>query len=914
MLKLENIIKEYKTGDFIQKALNGINLNLRDNEFVAVLGPSGSGKTTLLNIIGGLDQYDEGDLVINDISTKKYKDKNWDAYRNHSVGFVFQNYNLIPHQNILSNVELALTISGISKQERKERAKKALEQVGLKEHMYKLPSQLSGGQMQRVAIARALVNDPEILLADEPTGALDSETSVQIMDLLKDVAKDRLVVMVTHNPELAQNYATRIVTLKDGQITGDTNPLRPEEFVPIKESTDHGKTKMSFWTALSLSFSNLLTKKTRTILTAFAGSIGIIGIAMILSISNGVDKYITDIQKETMTSYPVTIQSQSIDLSSILDNENGTAGRVDEEIDHDREKIYSNPRRLEQASTITNSISENNLTDFKKYLDDPDSEIHQYIGENGIVYSYDTKFDLYGRDPNDVLINTKGTEFGEQDRTIMQQGVNNFLTVSSSNGPVNPSQMQGEEEDNNAEELIPGQDGALISTAITDQFELLSGQWPAGGDEVVLVLDHNNEIPAQIVYELGLLPNEEYRSVMDKIDNGEEVVLDSQSWYYEDVVGKTYGLLTNSDYYVENDSGTFDYVGDNEERVTELLNNALPVRISGVVRASDEDAEVLINSPIGYTQELTNYIIDKTNNSAVVQAQEADPEVNVLNGFTFSPADDQTKIDDAISYLNGLNVSERASMMLNILDSMGQGEAAQAMSEEQLSAYLDNFLADPDDAVLLDIYNNYISTGTYDDNLADFGKVSLDAPSQISIYADSFEDKDGIATSIENYNKGKPEEDQIHYTDLVRLLMSSVTTILNVITWVLVAFVSVSLVVSSIMIGIITYISVLERTKEIGILRSIGASKGNITEVFTAETFIIGLLSGIIGIGVTLLLLIPANAIIHSLAGTTDVNAYLPFWAAIVLIVLSVILTLIGGFIPSRGAAKKNPVTALRTE
>lgn len=914
MLKVQNIFKQYKTGDFIQKALNGVSLDLRDNEFVAILGPSGSGKTTLLNIIGGLDQYDEGDLIIDNVSTKKYKDKDWDSYRNHSVGMVFQSYNLIPHQDILSNVELALTISGISKEERKRRAAEALEKVGLKDHMHKKPNQLSGGQMQRVAIARALVNDPDILLADEPTGALDTETSVQIMELLKDVAKDRLVVMVTHNPELANDYATRIINLKDGEITGDSNPLSTtEETHPIHKN--FGKTKMSFWTALNLSFNNLKTKLARTILTAFAGSIGIIGIAMIISISTGVNNYITDIQKETMTSYPVTIQAESLDLSNIIES-GPRSGSISDELEHDTNKVYSNPERLEAASTLTSSISENNLTEFKKYLDNPDSEIHQYIGENGIVYTYDTKFDLFSEDPNGVLVNTKGTDYDstETTTTVREQGIQNFLSLGSGGSSPNISRFTGESEDNNAEELIPGQGDSLISTAITDQFDLLSGSWPTSGDQVVLVLDQNNEIPAATVYKLGLLPNDEYKDVMNKIENGEEVMLDTQSWYYDEVIGRTYYVLTQSDYYVENENGTFRYIGDDLDEVRNLLSTAQPVTISGVVRASDEDANALISSPIGYTQPLTDYIINHTNESPVVQAQEASPDINVLNDLTFSPADDETKIYDTIIYLDNLDVSDKAKMMTQILVDMGQGETASALSEEQLAAYLNNFLNDPDDEILLNIYDNYISSGSYDDNLENFGVVSLDAPYEIALYSDSFEAKDGIETSIENYNKTVPEEDQITYTDFVGLLMSSVTTILNVITWVLIAFVAVSLVVSSIMIGIITYISVLERTKEIGILRSIGASKGNISEVFTAETFIIGLISGLLGIGITLLLLIPTNIIIHQLMETDMVNATLPFGAAIILIILSVILTLIGGFIPSRKAAQKDPVLALRSE
>lgn len=917
MLQIYKIFKEYHTGGLNQIALDHVDLNLRDNEFVAILGPSGSGKTTLLNVLGGLDQYDDGDLIINGVSTKKYKDKDWDAYRNNTVGFVFQNYNLIPHQTVLQNVELALTLSGVSKAERTKRATEALEKVGLKEHIHKKPNQLSGGQMQRVAIARALVNDPDILLADEPTGALDSETSVQIMELLKDVAKDRLVVMVTHNPELAEDYATRIVSLKDGKIINDTNPLKiTAENVKNTKYKELGKTFMSFATALNLSFNNLKTKKARTLLTAFAGSIGIIGIAMILSLSNGVNTYITDIQKETMTSYPVSIEAQSIDLSSIINRRSADSGNG-LDLDHDLSGIYSNPFGLETASTMTTSISENNLTEFKKYLDDPNSEIQAYIGENGVVYSYDTKFDIYGVDPDGVRVKTDGSTLDDEntsDTTERQRSVGRALTSSIPGSSPGLSLMSGNTKDINAEELIPGQNGELVSTAITDQFEVLSGNWPQSGDEVVLVLNENNEISATTLYELGLLPSEQYKEVMKQIENGEEVNLDVVRWNYEDVIGRTYQVVPESDYYVENENGYYDYMADDESFVDDLLGSAQNITIVGVVKPTDEDAATLITEPIAYTQALTDYIIDHTNNSAVVQAQENNQDINILNGLSFAPADDDAKVEDATTYLSNLGISEKANMMRQILYSMGQTDIATTMNESTLAMYLDNFLLNPDRDALLSIYDTYISPGTYDDNLETFGVVSLDAPSSINIYADSFEDKDNISTAIQDYNATVSEENQITYTDFVGLLMSSVTTIINVITWVLVAFVAVALVVSSIMIGIITYISVLERTKEIGILRSIGASKGNISQVFNAETFIIGLISGLLGIGITLLLLIPTNIIIHNLMGTDEVNAALPFVSGIILIVLSVILTFIGGLIPSRKAANKDPVTALRTE
>ncbi len=920
LLQLNKIFKEYITGDLMQIALDHVSLNLRNNEFVAILGPSGSGKTTLLNIIGGLDRYDSGDLIINGVSTSQFTDKDWDSYRNHSIGFVFQNYNLIPHQNVLSNVELALTVSGVKKEERKKRAEEALIQVGLKDHMNKLPNQLSGGQMQRVAIARALVNNPDILLADEPTGALDSETSVQIMDILRRVAKDRLVVMVTHNPELANDYATRIVTLKDGVITSDSDPFIINESNSTKtKENKFGKTSMSFLTALSLSFNNLKTKKARTFLTAFAGSIGIIGIALIISLSNGVNNYINNIQRETMTSYPITIDAQAIDLSNIIENSPVT-GDEEEEVDHDTNGVYSNPFGLETASTMRSSITENNLTEFKKYLDDPSSEINNYVGENGIVYSYDTQFNVFSYDPNNVLVNTDGSTLNDNSENSERQSMRRYMTSQAGNrSGTNPSTslsiMSGQGVDRNLEQLIPGQDEELVSKAITEQFDLVAGEWPTQKEDLVLVLNHNNEIAATTLYELGILPTEEYQNIMARIENGEELTLDTQHWNYEDLLGREYKLIPACDYYVANKSGLYTDMSEDENFLNDLLaNKAVNLNIKGIIKASDEDAEQLITEPLGYTEELTNYLIEYTSSSPVVIAQQGNPAVNILSGLSFAPADDNQKVQDTITYLSGLGVSEKANMMRQILTTMGQTQMLAFMDETMLASYLDNFLQNPDSNALLQIYNTYITPGSYNDNLELFGVVSPDAPSQINIYSDSFEDKDKISEAITHYNAGVTEENQISYTDFVGLLMSSVTTIINVITWVLVAFVAVSLIVSSIMIGIITYISVLERTKEIGILRSIGASKGNISEVFNAETFIVGLISGLMGIVITWILLLPMNSIIHNLIDTNEVNAILPLYSALILIVLSIILTLIGGFIPAKKAAKKDPVTALRTE
>ena len=921
MLQIQKISKKYITGDLVQTALNEVSLNLRDSEFVAILGPSGSGKTTLLNIIGGLDRYDSGDLIINGISTKKYKDRDWDSYRNHTIGFVFQSYNLIPHQTVLSNVELALTISGISKAERKKRAIEALEKVGLGKQLHKKPNQMSGGQMQRVAIARALVNDPEILLADEPTGALDSETSIQVMDLLKEVAKDRLVVMVTHNPE----YANRIVKVKDGHIISDSNPYEIDikNMAPPKHE-NMGKASMSLLTALSLSFNNLKTKKGRTLLTAFAGSIGIIGIALILSLSNGVNTYIDNIQKDTMTSYPISIEAETIDISSIMSSGGPTPGKPSD-VNHDLNAIYSNGSGIEMASTMTSSFTENNLTEFKKYLDNPDSEINQYVGENGIIYSYDTKFGVYTKDSEGTFVNTDGSTLTDKNSSsITMTGISamSSMPISKISGFSSSS--------NNFKELLPGKDGASVSDAIKDSYDLLYGDWPTAYDEVILTLDQNNEISATTLYQLGILPSAEYKELMTKIENGEEIKLESKSWKYEDICNQEFYMIPDCDTYISNGNGTFTSIKDNVNEMEKLLDNAIKLKITGVVRPKEDAKNASITSAIGYTKALTDYIIEYTDNSEVVKAQKESSTINVLNGMEFSPSSDDEKIADAKKYLEGLGVSDKANLFKTMMYSMqstsnvedeGISTSMQAgtpdistMSEEQLAAMLDEYLKSPDDDTLLKIYDAYISTGSYDDNMTTFGVVSLDAPSSISIYTDSFENKEAISDCIEDYNSTANEEDQISYTDYIGILLSSITTIIDVISYVLIAFVAVSLIVSSIMIGIITFISVMERTKEIGILRAIGASKHNISQVFNAETFIIGLCSGLLGVGISALLLIPINSIIHSVLNLDTINASLPLSSAIGLIILSMILTIIGVFVPAKKAAKKDPVTALRTE
>ncbi len=779
--------------------------------------------------------------------------------------------------------------------------------------------------MQRVAIARALVNDPEILLADEPTGALDSETSIQVMDLLKEVAKDRLVVMVTHNPELAEEYANRIVKVKDGHIISDSNPYEIDikNMAPPKHE-NMGKASMSLLTALSLSFNNLKTKKGRTLLTAFAGSIGIIGIALILSLSNGVNTYIDNIQKDTMTSYPISIEAETIDISSIMSSGGPTPGKPSD-VNHDLNAIYSNGSGIEMASTMTSSFTENNLTEFKKYLDNPDSEINQYVGENGIIYSYDTKFGVYTKDSEGTFVNTDGSTLTDKNSSsITMTGISamSSMPISKISGFSSSS--------NNFKELLPGKDGASVSDAIKDSYDLLYGDWPTAYDEVILTLDQNNEISATTLYQLGILPSAEYKELMTKIENGEEIKLESKSWKYEDICNQEFYMIPDCDTYISNGNGTFTSIKDNVNEMEKLLDNAIKLKITGVVRPKEDAKNASITSAIGYTKALTDYIIEYTDDSEVVKAQKESSTINVLNGMEFSPSSDDEKIADAKKYLEGLGVSDKANLFKTMMYSMqstsnvedeGISTSMQAgtpdistMSEEQLAAMLDEYLKSPDDDTLLKIYDAYISTGSYDDNMTTFGVVSLDAPSSISIYTDSFENKEAISDCIEDYNSTANEEDQISYTDYIGILLSSITTIIDVISYVLIAFVAVSLIVSSIMIGIITFISVMERTKEIGILRAIGASKHNISQVFNAETFIIGLCSGLLGVGISALLLIPINSIIHSVLNLDTINASLPLSSAIGLIILSMILTIIGGFVPAKKAAKKDPVTALRTE
>ena len=852
MLRLENITKEYVTGDSRVEALKGITLQFRKSEFVSILGQSGCGKTTLLNIIGGLDRYTTGDLVINGKSTKEFKDRDWDSYRNHSVGFVFQSYNLIPHQTILSNVELALTLSGGSKSERKKKAIKALEAVGLGEQIHKKPNQLSGGQMQRVAIARALVNDPEIILADEPTGALDTQTSVQVMEILKKISKDRLIIMVTHNPDLAEKYSTRIINILDGKITGDSNPYSIEE----EEKEDRtpkadSKVSMNFLTALSLSKNNLMTKKGRTILTAFAGSIGIIGIALILSLSSGMQSYINRVEEDTLSSYPITVQEETIDMASMMTSLMGE----NEETEHEDGKVYSKNIVNDMLSTISTKVQSNNLEEFKKYLDDENSEIRDYM--NAVQYSYNLDLNIYKEDEDDVVQVNPSQIFSK----LGMENMENMMVA----------------ETDVWQELLDNQE------LLESQYDVLPGKWPENYNEVVLIVDENNEIYDYTLYALGILDQDELADKYQRILDGEEVEDEAIKEYtYEELLNTKFKVLLNTDYY-EKDGDIWIDNSEDEDYIKEKLENAEEIKIAGIIRQKEGTVATAMSGTIGYTKELKEYVINKVNGAEIVKEQKENQDINVFTGAEF-PEDPNASFDFS-------SLTDEQRMYLA------------SLSEEEMAALLQQYTEN--------------ASATYEGNLEKMGVVDLDTPSSISIYPKDFESKDQIASAIESYNQkqrdeGK-EENVITYTDLVGTMMSSVSTIIDAISYVLIAFVGISLVVSSIMIGIITYISVLERTKEIGILRSIGASKKDISRVFNAETFIIGLVAGILGIVVTLLLNIPINIIIKSITDIPNL-ASLPVVGGIILVAISMILTIIAGLIPARMASKKDPVEALRTE
>ncbi len=903
MLELKSITKIYKTGDFEQKALDEVSISFRKNEFVSILGRSGGGKTTLLNIIGGLDKYTSGDLLIDGKSTKNFKDSDWDYYRNVSVGFIFQSYNLISHQTILSNVELALTLSGVKKEDRKRRAIEALDKVGLKDHIYKKPAELSGGQMQRVAIARALVNNPEIVLADEPTGALDTNTSKQIMDLLKEIAKDRLVIMVTHNPELAEKYSTRIVKIRDGVILDDSDPYEEKT---DEENFKTRRLNLGIKQALNLSFNNLLTKKARTILTAFAGSIGIIGIALIISISKGADDFIAESQRNALKSYPIQIQKESLNLENILtpperkDKANST------------KDVISNNMILKRRSELSASYSENNLTPFKKYMEDNKKKLTEEIGGNFVTYSYDTNFDIFTKDPNGDLINTDGSEFEERENNFMA----NLLKPQSSN--------------KNFTELISGDDGK-VSKMITDDYEIIEGSWPKEATDLVLFTDYNNEIMTQRLYEIGLLPSKDYKDILAKLDNKEKIDIKEAKLSPKDIIGHEYKILTGSDYY-EKSGDTFIDISDDEAKKKDLIDKAISAKIVGIARKKTNDDNQIIDSPLAYSRDLTDLLIKHVEDSEIAKAQLANKDKNILNNLPFTASSVEEKQNIGKSFLENLDSKEEMKvntyLMRNkpeLMDELSektkeiQSKNPMALAENQDNknnnrALIDYALDKNDKNLYLDIYDEFLRDATYSKNLEKFGLVSKDAPSNISIYVENFENRDKIKDFIKEYNEGKSENEKIAYTDYIGLISSSITQIISAISYLLIAFVGVSLVVSSIMIGIITYISVLERVKEIGILRSIGASKKDIRKVFLSETFIIGLLSGLIGIGATMLINIPLSRLIQNMSGIEEIRAFLPAKAGLILVLISVGLTLIAGIIPSSIAAKKDPVKALSAE
>ena len=865
MLELNNITKNYLSGDNEVHALKGINLKFRNSEFVSILGHSGCGKTTLLNIIGGLDRYTNGDLKINGKSTKEFKDRDWDAYRNHSVGFVFQNYNLIPHQTVLSNVELALTLSGVSKKERKQRAIKALEDVGLKDQIYKKPNQMSGGQMQRVAIARALVNDPEIILADEPTGALDTETSKQIMEILKNISRDKLIIMVTHNPDLAEEYSSRVIKILDGKIIDDSNPFDGNE---EKSGDKSGRTSMSFFTALSLSLNNLLTKKGRTFLTAFAGSIGIIGIALILSLSNGIQSYINKVEEDTLSSYPITIESESIDMSSVIGALAGTSGE-DESIEKEEGKIYTRNIMTDVLSTVSSQVNTNNLVDFKKYIENESNDIKEY--SNAIEYGYGLTLNLYNTDTDNGVLRVNPSNIMDILGFKTENTGYGYMQSMSSGANVSSTDVWTMLLDN--PELLKS------------QYNLITGKWPEKYNEVVLILDEDGLISDYTLYSLGMLSQNELKDEWNEMLKGKEFKEKEHiSFKYEDILNLKYKLVLNTDYY-KKENGIWLDKSDDEKYMKKVVDEAEEIQVVGIIQP---DSDSIISSSygeIGYLVGLQNYVINKTKEADIVKEQEQSKDKNVFTGIAFPKEDEKAPSFD----INSMTQEQKAYYM--------------SLSSEDLAK------------IMLAYQEN--ANATYEGNLETLGVVDFESPKSINIYPKSFETKDLITKEIEKYNKKMQDEQKdenvISYNDMVGTMMKSVTTIVNLISDVLIAFVSISLVVSSIMIGIITYISVLERIKEIGILRSIGASKKDISRVFNAETFIVGLIAGVLGIGITLLLNIPINIIIKNISGISGI-AKLPWLGGIILVIISMLLTMIAGLIPAKLAAKKDPVEALRTE
>ena len=1000
MLQLKNIKKDYPAGDGTVHALKGIDLQFRESEFVSILGPSGCGKTTMLNIIGGLDQYSDGDLVINGTSTKEYKDRDWDTYRNHSIGFVFQSYNLIPHQTVLQNVELALTLSGVSKSERRKRAKAALEEVGLGTQLNKKPTEMSGGQMQRVAIARALVNNPDIILADEPTGALDTETSVQVMEILKGISKNRLIIMVTHNPELAEKYSTRIIRMLDGEITGDTAPLTKEELEGYKKKENkkkeggkkNKKPSMSFATSFSLSLKNLFTKKGRTALTSFAGSIGIIGIALIFAVSQGLSGYIDTLQEDTLSSYPLTIEETHVDMGTLMESFMGAAESGHE---HENDAVYSKALVYNMINALNNmETSENDLEAFKKYIEteraNPDSESGLYDAISGVQYTYNLDMLIYTKNVDGNIIQSD-TEALLRDMIMEYVGVDMSAMMDMSESSGMPMASMGGASMSLWQEMLPGDNGKPVNDILEKQYDLVYGTWPTQYNEIVLVLDENNELDDLTLYALGLKSQEDIDKSLDAAINKTELPVDTQSWSYEEICNMEFRTILNSNCFTYDEkTGLYTDLRETDAGMKYLYDNGTVLEVSGIIRPNEEAVAGMLTGSIGYTHKLTEYVIEQSEDSDAVKAQMATPMTDIFTGLPFKEStgsmSDSEKETEFRSYIASLDEKGKASAYVKMMsipsdemvsqsvagamngmtredmeNAMVQALTAQmGMSEEDVRAYTASMSDEEMSELFTQMLTEQIkaqyaeqvkvqlsamtpaqlagalelalptltteqcakyhdevlefSESSYEDNLVELGCVDLDKPATINLYASTFEAKDVIEEGIAAYNENVDELYQIKYTDYVGLMMSSVTSIINAVTYVLIAFVAISLIVSSIMIGVITLISVQERTKEIGILRAIGASKRNVSSMFNAETIIIGFASGTLGVLVTYLLCIPINAIIQHLTGLAGLKAFLPVPVALVLIGISVLLTLVAGIIPSRSAAKKDPVVALRSE
>ncbi len=999
VLELKEITKTYPAAGENVEALRGISVQFRNSEFVSVLGPSGCGKTTLLNLIGGLDQYTTGDLMINGRSTRDFHDRDWDAYRNHSIGFVFQSYNLIPHQSVLQNVELALTLSGVSRRERRARAREALERVGLKDQMRKRPAEMSGGQMQRVAIARAIVNNPDIILADEPTGALDTETSIQVMDILKEIARDRLVIMVTHNPDLAERYSTRILRMLDGKVTDDTMPLTEAELAEARSQDTSRQTtearrrlpSMSLRTAFGLSLKNLFTKKGRTILTSFAGSIGIIGIALIYAVSNGMTNYIDTVQEDTLSSYPLMLEAQHVDTGSLLTTFMGKARSSSE---HPDDGVYQKAMIYEMMNALNaTEAQQNDLKSFKAHLEavraSDTTEDPLKTAISGVQYTYDMNLQVYTRNADGKIIISDLQQ-------LMQNMLGDFMQADLSSPLLTMSDSMSSSQSARMNtmalwrEMLPGENGDLISPLYAKQYDLVYGSWPSRYDEIMLVVDEDGELPDLTLYALGLIPRETIDRVMRAALTRETIEYDTRGWSYPEICALDFRVVPGSDCFVRDAAtGLYTDLRKTDAGMQYLYDNGIPLKVTGVLRPSKDAVATMMAGGIAYTSLLTEFIVTHCNGSEPVQAQLADPGLDVLSGLPFRnsgtmteeakakvfrsyiasleaekkaetytelhtvPDDElvrkmvadmfagytredlesmltqslssQMNMDtDALSgYLAARSDEEIFSMLTPVLAPRITAQYADAarlqferMSTEQLAGAMDTEAASAEDARLADYYDRVLtfSDSTLEKTLRTLGYVDLDSPSTVNLYASTFADKDRIEQAIADYNESVDDLAEITYTDYVGLIMSSVTTIINAITYVLIAFVAISLIVSSIMIGVITLISVQERTKEIGILRAIGASKRNVSSMFTAETMIIGFASGTLGVVITWLLCIPINAILHHLTGISNLSASLDVRMAVILVCISMLLTLAAGVIPSRSAARKDPVVALRTE